>query len=68
VQTIRNSQSLNKDASSVVNAAQEFLQNSYVGFKNRNITKEKTITEAKTQQSSVETNITVRFHRFLAMG
>jgi hypothetical protein len=67
-QTIRNSNSLRKSASDLVNAAQEFLQASFGGGKERGTTKERTITESKSQEQSVETNVTTLFHRFLTMG
>jgi hypothetical protein len=67
-QTVKNSYSLRRDASSIVNAAQEFLQTSFGAVKEHNISKERTITESKSQESSVETNITALFHRFLSMG
>jgi len=67
-QTVKNSHSLRKDASNIVNAAQEFLQASFGSAKEHNISKERAITESKTQESSVETNITTLFHRFLSMG
>jgi hypothetical protein len=67
-QTIKNSKSLKKDASSVVNLALEFLQNSFGMTKGRDIAKERAITETRTQESAVEINTTTLFHRFLAMG
>jgi hypothetical protein len=67
-QTIRSSNSLRKSASDLVNTAQEFLQTSFGGGKERGTAKERTITESKSQEQSVETNITPLFHRFLAMG
>jgi hypothetical protein len=67
-QTIKNSQSLRKSSSDVISAVQEFLQSSFGTGKDQNITKERTITESKSQEQAVETNITPLFHRFLAMG
>jgi hypothetical protein len=67
-QTIKSSNSLRKNASDLINAAQEFLQASFSEGKERGTTKERTITESKSQEQSVETNITPLFHRFLAMG
>jgi len=67
-QTVKNSYSLRRDASSIVNAAQDFLQASFGAVKEHNISKERAITESKSQESSVETNITALFHRFLSMG
>jgi hypothetical protein len=67
-QTVKSSHSLRKDASSVVNSAQEFLQAATGGSKARDTVKERSITETKTQESSVQTNITILFHRFLAMA
>jgi len=67
-QTVKNSRSLKKDASEVVNTVQEFLQASTGGGKGRDIVKEKSISDSKDQERSVQTNITILFHRFLAMG
>jgi hypothetical protein len=67
-QTIKNSHSLRKDANSVVNSAQEFLQASAGGGKARDTVKERSMSESKVQESSVQTNITILFHRFLAMA
>jgi hypothetical protein len=67
-QTVKNTHSLRKDASSVVNSAQEFLQASIGGGKGRDTVKERAMSESKTQESSVQTNITILFHRFLAMA
>jgi len=67
-QTIKSSRSLRKDASSVVNSAQEFLQASTGGAKARDIVKERSMSETKSQESSVQTNITILFHRFLGMA
>jgi len=67
-QTVKNSHSLRKDASSVVNSAQEFLQTSMGGGKSRDIVKERAMSESKVQESSVQTNITILFHRFLGMA
>jgi hypothetical protein len=65
-QTIKNSKALKKDASSITNLALEFLQNSFGMTKGRDVAKERTITESKTQESAVEINTTTLFHRFLA--
>ena len=67
-QTVKNSQSLRKNTSDVLNTVQEFLQTSFGTGKEQNITKERTITESKSQEQSIETNTTPLFHRFLAMG
>jgi hypothetical protein len=67
-QTVKSSQSLKKDASSVVNSAQEFLQATAGGGKGRDIVKERAMSESKVQESSVQTNITILFHRFLGMA
>lgn len=67
-QTIKSSNSLRKSASDLVNAAQEFLQSSFSGGKEQGTTKERTITESKVQEQSVVTDITVLFHRFLAIA
>jgi len=67
-QTVKSSHSLKKDASSVVNSAQEFLQASVGGGKARDTVKERSISETKSQESSVQTNITILFHRFLGMA
>jgi hypothetical protein len=67
-QTVRNTHSLRKDASSVVNSAQEFLQATAGGVKGRDIVKERSMSETKSQESSVQTNFTILFHRFLAMA
>jgi hypothetical protein len=67
-QTIKNSKSLKKDASSITNLALEFLQNSFGMAKGRDVAKERAITESKSQESSVEINTTTLFHRFLAMA
>jgi hypothetical protein len=67
-QTIKSSHSLRKDASSVVNSAQEFLQATAGGGKGRDIVKERAMSESKVQESSVQTNITILFHRFLGMA
>jgi hypothetical protein len=67
-QTVKNSHSLRKDASSVVNSAQEFLQIMAGMGKGRDIVKERAMSESKVHESSVQTNITILFHRFLAMA
>jgi hypothetical protein len=67
-QTIKNSQSLRKNTSDVLSAVQEFLQAPLGTGKDQNITKERTITESKSQEPAVETNITALFHRFLSMA
>jgi hypothetical protein len=67
-QTIKSSHSLRKDANSVVNSAQEFLQAGAGASKGRDTVKERSMSETKTQESSVQTNITILFHRFLGMA
>jgi hypothetical protein len=67
-QTVKNTQSLKKDASSVVNSAQEFLQATAGAGKGRDTIKERSISESKVQESSVQTNVTILFHRFLGMA
>jgi len=67
-QTVKDTHSLRKDASSIVNSAQEFLQASVGGGKARDTVKERSMSETKTQESSVQTNITILFHRSLGMA
>jgi hypothetical protein len=52
----------------VLSTIQEFLQACFETGKEQRPVKERTITESKSQEQSVKTNITVLFHRFLAMG
>jgi hypothetical protein len=67
-QTIKNSQALRKSSNDVISAVQEFLQASFGTGKEQSSVKERAITESKSQEQAVETNITALFHRFLTMS
>jgi hypothetical protein len=67
-QTVKNSQSLRKSSNDIISAVQEFLQASFGTGKEQSSVKERTITESKSQEQAIETNITTLFHRFLSMG
>jgi hypothetical protein len=67
-QTVKNSQSLRKNSNDVISAVQEFLQSSFGTGKEQSSIRERAITESRSQEQSVETNITALFHRFLSMA
>ena len=67
-QTIKQTESLRKSSSSLVDAVQEFIKSSFSSSKERATTKERTMTESKTQEQAVETNITPAFHKFMGMA
>jgi len=67
-QTIKQTESLRKSSSSLVDAAQEYIKSSFSTGKEKGITKERTITEQKSREQSIETNITPAFHKYLGMA
>jgi len=67
-QTIKQTESLRTSSSNLIDAAQEFLKSSFTSGKERGTTKERAITEQKSQEQAIETNVTPMFHKFLGMA
>lgn len=67
-QTIKETTSTRKSAGSLISAAQEFINSNFGTGKDKAISKEKSMTESKTQEQAVEQNITPLFHQFLSKG
>lgn len=67
-QTIKESQNLRKSASSLVSAAQEFINSNFGTSKDKNITKERSMSLSEIHEQATETNLTASFHDFIAKG
>ena len=67
-QAVKQTESLRTSSSNLIDAAQEFLKSSFTSGKERGTTKERSITESKTQEQAIETNVTPMFHRYLGMA
>lgn len=64
-QTIKESSTLRKSTSSLVSAAQEFLNSSFGAGKERGVTKERSMTQSESRERATELDITPQFHLFL---
>jgi len=67
-QTIKQTETLRKSSSNLIDATQEFLKSSFSTGKEKGITRERTITGQKSQEQASELNITPMFHKYLAMA
>lgn len=67
-QTIKESQNLRKSASSLVSAAQEFINSSFSTSKDKNISRERSMSQTESREQAVETNMSADFHDFIAKG
>ena len=66
--TIKETESLRKSSSNLVDTAQEFLESSFTLVRERGITRERTRTEQRSEEQAIETSITPMFHKYLGMA
>ena len=67
-QAIRQTTSLRKTASSLTAATQEFLHANFSTTKEKATLRERSITQQKAQEQSIETDVTALFHKYLGMA
>jgi len=67
-QIIKQTKSLRENNSNLINASRKFLKSSFSTSEEKRTTKERSLTESKSQEQASELNITPMFHKYLGMA